>query len=202
MNQLLHFAVKTFYLPHKNRESLKIHRMTPKNPLPVVGLADDNGNPSMTLVNSINTRMKSLKYVPDPLNGAYDFYNPAEFTQWQIDNNDFRHSCDCDDFAAYGYGLALNAKIGKNRVSMQTLVVDFGSILSKMWANHVILTVHYSGWDGEWTACIDTNSVARERVFWIKGLPSDSQVRDNIMKLYGEIYKVKYGALVESEYPF
>jgi hypothetical protein len=199
---MLEYLIKTIYLPLKNHNSRKTHWYTPKQTLPVLGFSN-NGNPEKLLIESINDQLGKLKYTADPLSGAYDFYNPAEFTQWQLNNNNFDFPCDCDDFAAYGYGLARKSGVSKDRVTMSTLIVNWQSLFSKMWANHVILLLHLTEGNGrEWTACLDTNSAARKKVFWVQGKPLDQQTRKNIMELFGNIYRVNYGALIDSEYPF
>jgi len=194
-------AIANLYLMHKEHLSVTTHKNTPRSPLPVLGRAP-NGNPPPSLVQAVNSQLSKLKYRMDPLNGTLDFYNPAEYTQWQLENQRWDQPCDCDDYAAYALGLFRAAGVAEHRVWLWTLVIDWTELTTKMWANHVLCGVELVDGNGQtWTGVLDTNSSGqRAAPFWFKG--AADAAGEQVKAEFGRIYGVNYSYLFKSKYPW
>lgn len=189
------------HLAIKHHNSRHQHAHTPRRSLPILGQAPA-GNPQVNLTNAVNAQLGKLRYRMDPLNGTLDYYNPAEFTQWQLENEAWGYPCDCDDYAAYAYGLMRAAGVSQARLKLWTLVIDWTQLTSKFWANHVVLGVELTrGNDETLTAVLDTNSAgSRAQPFWFPGRPDD--VAHLVRAEFGQIYGVTYSYLFQSKYPW
>lgn len=146
-----------------------------RNPLPPFGDHEE-------LATYMETR---LRYVPDPLGGAIDFYTHPERTQWELDNSWPR---DCDDYASYAF-LALSRLPGYE--PRMVTVVDRGL----KWS-HVICLFR----QGHRAFVLDTNGLNELRPGMSPTQDLD-QAKDLMQEFYGPS-GARYGLMVPHRYPF
>lgn len=128
-------------------------------------------------------------YRPDPLSGALDYYTHPETIEWMLGHSpdDWRYSCDCDDFAVYAY-LALSRLPGV--VPRLVTLVDLGI----RWS-HVVTAFRDQG--GSF-GVIDTNGL-----HYFPACPLPALEDQALLQRFGAIYpEARYVAAVTTRYPF
>ena len=196
------------YLGKKEHDSKQIahaqHKL--RSPLPIVGSAKNNGSITIALAHAVNEQCAKLKYKLDPLGGVSDYYNHPETTQYRLDMKNNTLPCDCDDFAVYAVGRFRKAGAHPLNAWVWNLIIDPMSQFTQAWANHVICGFALRDAKGQtWTGIIDTNTAARDKIFWFKG--DKDKTQDAIIKHFRNIYKragkeANYYKLIEAKYPF
>lgn len=179
--------VSSLYLPNKVRSSLPLAKTMPRKPLPVLGQAKANGYPTKDLAEAINAQCHQLKYRSDPGNGLVDLYNHPEHTQYLLETGAYETSaCDCDDFATYAIALFLKAGVARDKVWEWNMIVPWHKQFTQARWNHVICGFTY--WDGsqEWTGIIETNTAARNKLFWFKGTATEA--KSAVLKTFCSVY--------------
>lgn len=198
----LELLIKNWYLPMKaersRAEAIGKHRA----PLPQFPGAN-NGYSSQALAKAINSYLGPFKYRLDPMNGIWDYYNHPEHSVWRHQKGETESPMDCDDFAVLAYCLFKTNGVKPENLRLWNLIVSAPAQLGQAWANHVICGFAYYDGAGEpWTGAIDTNTAARNNVFWFRGHPNTTQAQNAVIARFKAIYNADYYKLIADNYPF